>query len=256
VVKYSDDKLDAVFAALSDPTRRNVLELLSRNGSVTVMELAEPHGMSLPGFMKHLRVLEDAGLVARTKEGRVVHCTLETEPLQEAAAWLARYHKFWTEQLDSLARYLYRQKELRPWQEATAKGGRRSLSRAATRRRPNKSGARGKQWWRPDETFSTPVVEADVRVDGRFRVVMKDAKGEEFEVSGVYREVIPNRKLVFTWAWKGTPERESLVTVSLRPSGHGTELKLKHEQFFDDEARDSHEEGWRGALEQLERALA
>lgn len=112
-----------------------------------------------------------------------------------------------------------------------------------------------KQWWRPDETFSTPLAEADVRVRGRFRVVMKDAKGEEFDVSGVYREVIPKRKLVFTWAWKRTPERESLVTVTLRPSGRGTELELKHEQFFDTEERDSHEWGWSGALVQLERAL-
>lgn len=113
-----------------------------------------------------------------------------------------------------------------------------------------------KQWWRPEDTFSTPLAEADVRVGGRFRILMKDSKGEEFDVSGIYREVIPNRKLVFTWAWKSTPERESLVTVTLRPSGRGTELELKHEQFFDAEERDSHKEGWSGALVLLERALA
>jgi uncharacterized protein YndB with AHSA1/START domain len=112
-----------------------------------------------------------------------------------------------------------------------------------------------KQWWRPDETFSTLLTEADVRVGGRFRVVMKDAKGEEFDASGVYREVIENRKLVFTWAWKQTPERESLVTVTLRPAGGGTELELRHEQFFDTQDRDSHELGWRGALVQLERTV-
>jgi len=75
MVKYSDDDLDAVFAALSDRTRRHVLQSLAE-GDCQVTELAREHEMSLPGFMKHLRVLEDAGLIARSKEGRVVSCEL------------------------------------------------------------------------------------------------------------------------------------------------------------------------------------
>ena len=82
-------KLDAVFAALSDSTRRTVLETLGQGGGLTVSELAQPHGMSLTGFMKHLRVLENAGLVSRTKEGRIVRCELLPVPMQEAAAWLS-----------------------------------------------------------------------------------------------------------------------------------------------------------------------
>src|ERR1051325_391208 len=74
MVKYSDDQLDGIFAALSDRTRRKVLASLE-DGSRPVTELASTHDMSLPGFMKHLRVLEDAGLLERTKEGRVVRCT-------------------------------------------------------------------------------------------------------------------------------------------------------------------------------------
>ena len=111
MVKYSSDVLDEVFAALSDPTRRQVLEALG-DGSQSVSLLAQSHGMSLPGFMKHLRVLESAGLIARLKEGRIVRCTLSAEPMQEAAVWLSRYEKFWTERLDALARYLYHEQEL------------------------------------------------------------------------------------------------------------------------------------------------
>src|SRR5437762_8949649 len=114
MVKYSDDDLDSVFAALADPTRRAVLNTLA-GGSVGVSELAAPHGMSLPGFMKHLRVLEDAGLIARTKEGRVVSCELDAEPLRAASTWMSRYEKFWTEKLDALGRYLYQQEELHTW---------------------------------------------------------------------------------------------------------------------------------------------
>ena len=80
--------LDAVFAALSDATRRSVLERLGEGRELTVSELAQPHGMSLTGYKKHLRVHEHAGLVSRTKEGRIVRCEMSPQPMQEAAAWL------------------------------------------------------------------------------------------------------------------------------------------------------------------------
>jgi len=142
MVKYQHDALDAVFAALADPTRRGVLETLS-GGSVPVTELAAPHDMSLPGFLKHLRVLEDAGLIERTKEGRVVSCELSAAPMKAAAAWMSRYEKFWTEKLDSLARYLYQQEELQAWNRNSPRSP-RSPSAATTRSPRRKSGGRGR----------------------------------------------------------------------------------------------------------------
>ncbi|MDQ5850119.1 MAG: metalloregulator ArsR/SmtB family transcription factor [Pseudomonadota bacterium] len=142
MVKYSDAELDAVFAALADSTRRDILESLS-GGDLAVTELAAPHEMSLPGFMKHLRVLEDAGLVTRAKEGRVVSCTLSARPMKDASVWMARYEKFWTEKLDSLARYLYQQEELQTWKFPSSPKSPRSRSTATTRSRRRKSGGRG-----------------------------------------------------------------------------------------------------------------
>lgn len=142
MVKYPDAGLDRVFAALADATRRGILESLSSGGQA-VTELAAPYRMSLPGFMKHLRVLEDAGLVARTKEGRVVSCTLEARPLKDASVWMSRYEKFWSEKLDSLARYLYQQEELQTWKVPGSPKGPRPGSSAATRPRRKGSGARG-----------------------------------------------------------------------------------------------------------------
>ena len=142
MVKYSDDELDAVFAALADSTRRGILQSLSR-GDLAVSELAAPHRMSLPGFMKHLRVLEEAGLVSRTKEGRVVSCALEARPMKEASVWMSRYEKFWTDKLDSLARYLYQQEELQTWKKPDSAQSPSSISSATTRSRRRKSGARG-----------------------------------------------------------------------------------------------------------------
>ncbi|MEO8163978.1 MAG: metalloregulator ArsR/SmtB family transcription factor [Betaproteobacteria bacterium] len=142
MVKYSDGSLDAVFAALADPTRRGILESLDA-GSRPVSELAAPHGMSLPGFMKHLRVLEDAGLITRFKEGRVVNCSLAAASMKEAAQWMAQYEKFWTDRLDALGRYLYHQEETKAWTETSSQKNLRSHSPAITASRRKKSGTRG-----------------------------------------------------------------------------------------------------------------
>lgn len=111
-----------------------------------------------------------------------------------------------------------------------------------------------KHWFGPDQG-KVSSAETDVRVGGRYHVVFRTLDGEQHDVSGVYREVQRHRKLVFTWAWKSTPERESLVTLTFRPSGDGAELIMRHEQFSDVAARDRHEYGWSGSLAKLERFL-
>jgi uncharacterized protein YndB with AHSA1/START domain len=111
-----------------------------------------------------------------------------------------------------------------------------------------------KRWMGPGEIKALHA-DCDARVGGRYRWVMQAPNGEEYEVSGVLRELVPSEKLVFTWAWKGTPERESLVTVSIKPDGDGSLLTLVHEQFFDDDARDRHQSGWHGALDKMEKFL-
>ncbi len=110
-----------------------------------------------------------------------------------------------------------------------------------------------KQWMAPDDAFNIPVAETDLRVGGRYHLIMQSPDGQEHDVSGIYRIVELNRKLAYTWAWKSTPERESLVTIELHAAGSGTELTLKHEQFADAEARDHHEQGWNGCLTRLEK---
>ena len=112
-------------------------------------------------------------------------------------------------------------------------------------------------WFGPAETTPDSVrAEMDVAVGGRFRASFSTADGEYHEVRGVYREVVPDRRLEFTWAWHTTPERESRVTITLAPDGDGTLLTLHHEQFFDETARDGHERGWSGCLDKLERYLS
>ena len=80
---------------------------------------------------------------------------------------------------------------------------------------------------------------------------MVDATGGEFDLSGVYREVVRERTLVMTWGWKNQPGQESLVTVNFRPLNQGTQLELRHDQYVDMENQPTHEQGWNGALDKL-----
>jgi DNA-binding transcriptional ArsR family regulator len=101
----SDARLDLIFRALGDRTRRTLLARLAR-GPAMITELAEPFGISLPAVSRHIRVLERARLVARTVDGRVHRCSLRAVPLREAERWLTNYRQFWMGTLDALARHV------------------------------------------------------------------------------------------------------------------------------------------------------
>ena len=113
-----------------------------------------------------------------------------------------------------------------------------------------------RQWFGPSDEGKILVSETDLKVGGRYRIVMQMPSGEQHRVGGVYREIVPNEKLVFTWAWESTPERESVVTVQMKSAGGGTDMTLTHEHFFDEAARDRHQHGWIGTLERLGRFLS
>lgn len=101
----SPDRLSRVFAALADPTRREILAQLSQ-GTRSVTELAEPHDMSLPAISKHLRVLEQSGLIRRGREAQWRPCHIQAAPLKEAVDWIGQYRRHWEERLDRLDDYL------------------------------------------------------------------------------------------------------------------------------------------------------
>jgi DNA-binding transcriptional ArsR family regulator len=151
MVKYQEEALDRTFAALSDPTRRALLARLGDRESLSVSELAQPFSISLPAVIKHLDVLDDAGLIARQKTGRTVTCRLTASPMEQAMDWLNCYQRFWSDNLDRLAAFLEEdrwppsQALPSPPLPATPKPprGRVSRSPAASPRRPKKSTPRG-----------------------------------------------------------------------------------------------------------------
>ncbi len=109
MVTYSDT-LDTVFFALADPTRRRIVEKLARR-HLTVNEIAAGFNMSRPAVSKHLKVLEESGILTREVRGRQHHCTIVPKPIRAASTWLDRQERYWNSVLDTLDQYLERNHE-------------------------------------------------------------------------------------------------------------------------------------------------
>ena len=112
------------------------------------------------------------------------------------------------------------------------------------------------RWFGPGDFDSVVVADIDLRVGGRYHIGFHTQDGERHDVSGAYEAVEPPHRLVFSWAWRSTPERVSRVTVTLRPDGDGTALDFLHERFFDEAAQAGHRRGWTETLDKLERIAA
>ena len=115
-----------------------------------------------------------------------------------------------------------------------------------------------KGWWGPEGVITRSLT-ADVRVGGKYRWDLTSPEGEEMSAFGEYRELVPEKKIVFTWQWdddEAWENRTSVVTVELSEHRGGTELRLKHEQLPSEESRDRHNEGWNSLLDRLEQFLS
>ena len=122
MVNNKHDYLTSTFAALADPTRRAILARLA-SGEVSVKELAEPFDMSMPAVSKHVKVLEQAGLITRGREAQWRPCRLAARPLKDAAGWIDNYRAFWEESFDRLDGYL---KELQAQGQQSQKKGKKN----------------------------------------------------------------------------------------------------------------------------------
>ena len=109
-----------------------------------------------------------------------------------------------------------------------------------------------KKWMSPTKEMEVAVAETDLRVGGRYRILMREPDGREHGVVGIYKEIVNPKKLAFTWGWENSAEMNTLVTVELRRKGAGTELTLTHSKFADDKTRDMHNQGWMGCIGRLE----
>jgi len=111
-------------------------------------------------------------------------------------------------------------------------------------------------WFGSGDPAQVLAVDMHLRVGGSYRILFIAPNGEESEASGVYQEVEPNRRLVFSWAWRSTPERVSRITLAIEPQAGGSELVFTHDRFFDEAASARHRQGWEYMFTHLEAWLA
>src|SRR6266496_3605551 len=217
------DALRATFSALADPTRRSILAQLAK-GEATVNELAAPHAMSLPSVSRHLKVLEKAGLGSKGRSAQWRPCRLEVAPLRAADEWMAPYRRFFESRFDRLEEQL---KEMAPGQERGA-----SRTAAAQRRHGEDRTSKEEttmtdsergftltrmldaprervfqawtdpwhlQWFYSDLVDPREPIEVDLRVGGVWRQKMIVDENTEYFTGGIYHEIVPPERVVFTW---------------------------------------------------------
>ena len=200
VMHSADADLNATFGALADPTRRAILARLAK-GDASVLDLAEPFDMSQPAISKHLKVLERAGLIARSRDAQRRPCRLEPRRLKQAADWLGTYRQFWEESYGRLDDYLHncrpRRKPVTSRKlEIIAEPGKTSFT---TKRIVDAPRAlvfdaftkceHLKRWMGP-RSLTMASCETDLRVGGRYRFVFRGPDGSEVGFSGEFREVV------------------------------------------------------------------
>lgn len=238
MVQYKSE-LDRTFAALADPTRRGILRRLGK-GSATITELAEPFAMSLTGLKKHVRILEDAGLLTTQKSGRARRCSLGPRRLEGAQRWIETYGEILDTRLDRLGELLRensqgttiddQEETMAASTTLTTPSDREILSERvfdAPRERVFATYTDPKlipEWWGP-RRMTTVVEEMDLRPGGKWRFLNRDTDGREHRFSGIYREVTPPERLVQTFEWDGKPGHVIVETVTFEDLGERTRVR-------------------------------
>jgi DNA-binding transcriptional ArsR family regulator/uncharacterized protein YndB with AHSA1/START domain len=249
MVQYRDAaNIDRVSAAISDPTRRAILEQLSK-GSTRISDAAEPFPITLTGFCKHVKVLERAGLVRRTRHGRENILELTPDPLRGVARWIQRYEHFWTERLDRLEAFfkVTKGETMTQLTEITV-----------TRSIPASPEAVFDVWMDPKSPggpwFGGQRLIVNPVVDGLFYVAVGH-EGRTWPHYGRFIKIDRPRCVEHTWVSEATRGMESVVVVKFEQRGDTTEVTLHHSGVPDDEMGRRHQEGWAWVLSQLEEAF-
>lgn len=246
--------LDATFSALADPTRRAILVRLAQ-GEATVGELAEPFAMSLPAISRHLKVLAEAALITNERHGKHRHCRLRPEALSAAADWLDFHRRFWSGSFERLADHLSQPPHEKKPMSSTAESTTLEITRLfdAPPARVFDAWLKREEWqaWIGPKGIECEVPLLEPRVGGHYRIIMHLSDGRVIPVAGVFTVIDAPRTLGFTWGWEGDASRDSLITLSFRARGEGTELTLRQEGLGSVASRDDHGQGWNSALDKL-----
>lgn len=242
-----NEMLDLVFHAMADATRRQLLQRIIIQSS-SVLKLAEPFNFSLNAISKHLKVLEKAGLVKRNKKGREHFFAFNSQALEYADALISQLKHDWEERLDALEYFL------------TTKNQENLMSSKLIVKKLINASFQDvfdawsqpemlKKWFYPDKPGWKAISTLEFKVGGHYRHEMIHEMGQSFVHTGIYKEIVPHKKIVFTW--NSHAVTDTLVTVELKPMNGKTEVTITHELISDEVERRQHQEGWHSCLSHL-----
>lgn len=251
MVEYRD--LDLIFHAMADATRRQLLQRIMEQ-STTVLKLAEPFKMSLNAISKHLKVLEKAGLVTRSKRGREHYFSFNPQSLDPATALIFQLKQGWEERLNALDDFLTNQKKEPPVNPAKLVVKKLINASCAEVFEAWQNPELMSKWFYPNRPGWRAVTTIDFKVGGHYRNEMINEWGTGFAHTGTYKEIVPNKKIVFTW--NSHAVKDTLVTVELQPKGNRTELTVTHDLLQTAEERGKHQEGWHMCLNNLDKFVS
>lgn len=251
--------LDRSFLALSHPVRRAIVGRLAA-GPATVGVASGGLGVSKPAVTKHLKVLEEAGVLRRSVSGRTHVLRLEPQALRDASSWLELHRRLWEAKFQAVEQHLEAEEETmsQTGQETVLYLEHRF---AAPRERVFDAFVNPdvlRRWWAAAPTWDTPTADIDAREGGSYRLSMRTDSGEVHTVFGEYREVRPPERLAYTWSWEEGPDpvlagsEDTLVEIDFVEDGDGTLVRLTHSGFASEQVRDMHTQGWQGVLANLE----
>jgi uncharacterized protein YndB with AHSA1/START domain/DNA-binding transcriptional ArsR family regulator len=260
MVEYeAAQKLNRIFHTLADPTRREILCLIAKRG-YTVSDLAKPFDMSLAAISKHLNVMEKAGLLRRSKEGRICHCYLDSRPLSEATQLINQLQTFWEQQFTSLEQFLeqadpdiFHSQQRKNKMKVSPLVVKKKLAAPCEKvfealSRPEIL----KLWLRPNAEWQV-TSKNTFKVGGHYEHNMLSTDGTAYNHLGEYKEIVPFKKIVFTW--NSNVVKNTIVTIELEEVNGFTELKLTHDLFPTEEIKEQHHQGWKECLQNLTQCL-
>ncbi len=257
----NSESLGNVFQALADPTRRAVIQRLG-TGPASTKELAQSFDMALPSFMQHLTVLENTGLIASKKVGRVRTWQIEQEKIVAAEAWILEQRALWEARTDRFVDYV------EDWYQRETAMTKNSIDFTVSRiiKAPRSMVWKAwtmpehlEKWWCP-KPMTTKVVGFDLRPGGAFNIVMGDPSGAETPITGAFLEIVPEERIVFTTAltgeWRPAPTLlpiTAIISMSDDSSAtrYATRVLVKDEEERQKLEQMNFEAGWSLGIDQL-----
>ena len=242
------------FKALAHPLRRDIVERLS-GGVASVGEVSRDFGVSKPTISRHLKMLEEAGVVSRVIDGRTHRIALRPEALAEASDWIESQRERWERLFDVVGEYLEERKTVTEKSGHVVRIERTFTASAADVFDAWTSPEVMRRWFHCAPNWDTPEAEVDLRAGGKVRVVMRRPDGTEVVAQGRYTLIDRPHRLVMTWTFDDDPSNEQLIELSFSESEGTTTVLLVNSGISTEKRRDAQDEGWRGCFDELERLL-